>query len=191
MTTINLTIPHFAAIVTGVGTCVVDALEQTPAGAPTRQCLMLPTQVIPWDACCESVGQVALAIRNVFGSGTFPQPATPTDWQRCGPAFIVAEVVVSVTRCVTGIDQQGQPPPCSVALAEAITLENDRTATRQAIACCLEAFRNARPSTFRVKAWSLGPSVTVGEQGACAGSETVFLVGVAGCTCPDDLSGGR
>lgn len=184
MTTINLTIPHFAAIVTGIGTCVVDALEQTPAGAPTRQCLMLPTQVIPWDNC-DCGGQVALAIRNVYGSGVFPQPATLTDWTKCGPKYVVAEVVVSVTRCVTGIDQNGQPPLCDVALAEAITLENDRTATRQAIACCLRAFQSARPATFGVSAWIILPSVTVGEQGACAGSETVFLVGVAGCTCPD------
>lgn len=183
MTTINLTIPHFAAIVTGVGTCIVDALEQTPAGAPTRQCLMLPTQVIPWDNC-DCGGLVALAIRNVYGSGTFPQAATFTDWSRCGPKYIVAEVVVSVTRCVTPIDQEGQPPPCNVALAEAITLENDRTATRQAIACCLQAMQDTYPPTLGVKAWLVNPSVTVGEQGACAGVETVFLVGVAGCTCP-------
>lgn len=184
MTTINLTIPHFAAIVTGVGTCVVDALEQTPAGAPTRQCLMLPTQVIPWDNC-DCGGQVALAVRNVFASDVFPQPAPYTAWAHCGPKYIVAEVVVSVTRCVTPIDQSGNPPPCNVALGEAFRLEDDRTATRQAIACCLKAFRDARPPTFRVAAWMLMPSVTVGEQGACAGSETVFLVGVSGCTCPD------
>src|SRR5574342_122459 len=184
MTTINLTIPHFAAIVTGVGTCVVDALNQTPAGAPDRQCLLLPTNVIPWDAC-DCGGQVALAIRNVYGSQMFPQPASYADWAHCGPRFIVAEVVVSVTRCVTGVDQNGQGPPCATALAEAITLENDRTAVRQAIACCLKAMKDARPPTLGVGAWILQPSVTLGEQGGCAGSETVFLVGVLGCACPD------
>lgn len=183
--TVNLTQPYFAAIVTGVGACIVDALDQTPAGAPERQCLLLPTAVIPWDGC-DCGGQVALAIRRVYGAQIFPQEtANPTDWHRCGPRLWVADVLVSVTRCVTGIDQNGVPPPCDVALAEAITLENDRTATRQAIACCLQQMRETRPPVLGVQSWILGASATVGEQGACAGVETSFLVGVAACACPD------
>jgi hypothetical protein len=180
---VNLTLPHFAAIVTGVGTCIVDALNQTPAGAPDRQCLLLPTAVIPWDGCsCD--GQVALAITSVYGSQIFPTPATPTDWTHCGPNYWVANVVASVVRCVTGINQLGEPPPCATALAEAIRLENDRSAVRQAISCCLDNYRSAMPPTFGVGAWVLLPSSTVGEQGACAGSETTFQVGVRACACP-------
>ena len=183
---VSLTLPHFAAIVTGIGTCIVDALDQTPAGAPTRQCLLLPTAMIPWDNCCESAGQVALAIRRVYAAESLAQEVSPTLWAKCGPPRTVAEVVVSVVRCVTGIDQNGNPPPCDVALAEAIRLENDLTAVRQAIACCLNAYKKARPPTLGVSAWSLGASVTVGEQGGCAGVETVFLVGVSVCACPND-----
>ncbi|MFZ0789744.1 MAG: hypothetical protein WAM94_08990 [Chromatiaceae bacterium] len=182
---VSLTLPHFAAIVTGVGTCIVDALDQTPAGAPDRQCLLLPTGMIPWDNC-DCGGQVALAIRRTYAADTFPTEAPWTAWRACGPKYQVAEVIVSVTRCVTGLDQAGQPPPCATALAEAIRLENDRTATRQAIACCLNAYRKAMPPTHRVTAWLLGPSVTVGELGGCAGVETTFLVGVGVCACPDD-----
>ena len=183
--TINLTLPNFPGIVTGIGACIVDALDQTPAGAPCRQCLLLPTSSIPWDDCdcdCDAPGQVALAITQVFGSQIFPAPASPTDWSHCGPNFWVANVVASVTRCVTGIDENGHPPPCDVALAEAIRLEQDRLAVRQAIACCLDQYK--ADGTFRVGAWILLPSLTVGESGACAGSETSFLVGVRACACP-------
>ena len=180
---INLTSPGFIPIVTGIGACIVEALDQTPAGAPDRQCLLLPTAVIPWDDC-DCGGQVALAIRQVFGSNTFPAPAVPNDWHKCGPRFWVADVLVSVTRCITPMNEQGTPPGCDVALGEAIRLENDRTAVRQAIACCLEQIRDARPPLFPLQAWRLDSSVTLGEQGACAGIETTFLMGVAACACP-------
>ena len=178
--TINLSSPGFATIVTGIGACIVDALEQTPAGAPTRQCLLLPTQQIPWDNCdCD--GQVALAIRSVYNSDIFPQPFTGKTWARCGPHFWVARVVVSVTRCVPTMDENGVPPSCAAELAAAITLENDRTAVRQALACCLQALYDQRPP--RIASWLVDASVTVGELGGCAGVETEFLIGVNTCTC--------
>ncbi len=184
--TIDLTIPGFPNIVEAVGACIVDALDQTPAGSPTRQCLLLPTAIIPWDDC-DCGGQVALAIRRIYGSQIFPQEtANPTDWHHCGPRLWVADVLVSVTRCITGVDEVGNPPLCDTALAEAIILENDRTAVRQAIACCLQQMRETRPPALGVQSWILGGSATVGEQGACAGVETSFLVGVAACACPPD-----
>jgi len=175
--TINLT-QSPAGIVTGIGACVVEALGQTPAGAPDRQCLLLPTQSIPWDNC-DCGGQVALAIQSIYGSDRFPQAAEAKDWQPCGPRWAVIQVVVSVTRCVPTIDDQGIPPPCDASLAAAITLENDRTAIRQALACCLTDLKVAG----RIGGWALNPSVTVGEQGGCAGVETNFLFSVASCLC--------
>ena len=184
---LNLNLGNFAPIVTGVGQCVVDALDQTPAGAPCRQGLLLPTQQIPWDNCgpcpgnCN--GQVALAIREVYGSIQFPQPATAVTWTKCDPRWSVARVVVSVTRCVPTMNERGIPPACSAELAAALTLENDRIAVRQAVACCLQALWEEQPQ--RIGNWLLGASVTVGESGACAGVETEFLVALAqGCGCP-------
>lgn len=175
--TINLTLSP-AAIVTGVGACLVDALDQTPAGAPGRQCLLLPTQTIPWDNCdCD--GQLALAIQSVYGSSRFPTPETGKDWQPCGPHWNITQVVVSVTRCVPTMNDQGQPPSCDASLAAAITLEDDRTAVRQALACCLTDLKTAG----QITAWSLNPSITVGELGGCAGVETVFLFATQSCLC--------
>ncbi len=174
----------FAPIVTGVGTCVIEALDQTVAGAPCRQCLLLPTQQIPWDNCgpCDDIscsGQIALAIQNVYGSSHFPQPEAGKDWSHCGPPWQVAQVVVSVTRCVPTMDQTGNPPTCAAELAAALTLEADRSAIRQALACCLTALKAAHS----IGAWSMNPSVTVGEQGGCAGVETTFLVAQRSCLC--------
>lgn len=184
---INLTSPGFVPIVTGLAGCVIGALEQTPAGAPCRQCVLLPTQQIPWDNCgpCEDDcnGQVAFAIREVYGSDTFPTPAAQKTWSKCGPRYAVARVVVSVTRCVPGMDERGEPPSCADELVAAIILENDRTAVRQGLACCLNAAHQATPGL--VSEWLISPSLTVGELGQCAGSETEFLVGVRTCLCPD------
>jgi hypothetical protein len=186
--TINLSNPGFVPIVTGLAECIFDALAQTPAGAPCRQCALLPTQQIPWDNCGECngsqcTGQAALAIREVYGSDSFPTPAAQKTWSKCGPRYAVARVVVSVTRCVPTMGERGEPPSCAEELAAAITLENDRTAVRQALACCLNAAAHATPPT--VSEWLISPSVTIGELGGCAGSETEFLIGVRACLCPD------
>jgi hypothetical protein len=183
---INLTSPGLVNAVTGVGQCVIDALGQTPAGAPCRQCLLLPTQIIPWDNCgClddSCTGQVALAIRSVYNSNKFPQPATQEVWAPCPPRILVYRVAVSVTRCVPTMDDRAQAPACAEELAAAITLENDRTAVRQAINCCLSEARSSTPQYLST--WSMGESVTVGEQGACAGVETEFFIGVnSQCGC--------
>ena len=185
--TINLTRPGFASIVTGVGACIVDALDQTPAGAPCRQCLLLPTSQIPWDNCgpCEEEcnGQVALAITNVYGSDKFPVAANGMNWahQRCTPRYTVASVLVSVTRCLPTMGEDGVPPSCEAELAAALTLENDRIAVRQAIACCLDQIHTATPA--RLGAWTLNPTVTYPELGGCGGISTEFLIGVQGNPC--------
>jgi hypothetical protein len=185
---INLTSPGFVAIVTGLAGCVFDALAQTPAGAPCRQCSLLPTQQIPWDNCgpCDGAnceGQVAFAIREVYGSDTFPTPASQKTWSKCGPRYTVARVVVSVTRCVPTMDQLGNAPGCDAELLASIILENDRTAVRQGLACCLDSAARATPAIL--SEWLISPSVTLPESGGCGGSETEFLIGVRSCVCPD------
>ena len=89
---------------------------------------------------------------------------------------------MSVTRCVPTMDDQGIPPPCPDELAAAVTLENDRTAVRQALVCCLTELKTSLPP--RIGPWAVQPSITVGESGACAGVETVFLFSVPSpCLC--------
>lgn len=187
---INLTSPGFINVVTGVGNCVIEALGQTPAGAPCRQCLLLPTSIIPWDNCgpcnpttaCPHPGQVALAILDVYGSDQFPRPLNGASWRKCNHRYEIVHARVSVTRCVPTMSDTGEPPTCAAELTAAVTLENDRAAIRQAIACCLASANLATPA--QVSEWVIGPSVTVGESGGCAGVETEFWVGTQSCLCP-------
>lgn len=187
---INLTSPGFIHIVTGVGQCVIEALEQTPAGAPCRQCKLVPSSVIPWDDCgcppgggdSDCAGQVALAITRVYGSESFPSPIAKS-FRKCNHRYDVAEVLVSVTRCIPAMNADGTPPTCAEELAAAVMLDNDRTATRQAIACCLAGANQAHPSWL--SEWSIGDTRLLPEQGGCGGSETTFLIGVQSCLCPD------
>jgi len=185
---VNLTSPNLAGIVTGIGACIVEALEQTPAGAPCRQCLLVPTSLIAWDNCgpcdtdgdCGAPGQVALAITSVYGSNSFPQPANGVTWSKCGPRFMVARAVASITRCLPALDQDGAPPDCDDLLAAAITLENDRTAALQGMACCLSDLASA----FTIGAWLIEPAVTYPESGGCGGIEIPFSFAVTTCLCP-------
>lgn len=180
--TVNLTLSP-AVIVTGVGACVLDALGQTPAGVPCRQCLLVPSGTIPWDGCdcdCATPGQVAQAITSVHEAETFPALMVG-NWARCGPHQTVITVTLSVVRCVPVLDEQGVPPSCPDELAAAVTLENDRTAVRQALACCLHDLATAVPPTIR--AYNIGPSVTVGESGGCAGIDTTYQISVGACHC--------
>lgn len=189
---INLTSPGLLHVVTGVGQCVIEALEQTPAGAPCRQCLLVPSSQIAWDECgpcggrgsngCENPGQVAIAIQSAYGSGQFPQPLAAS-YRKCNHRYEVYQAVVSVTRCLPGMDAAGNPPSCADYLTAAVILEQDRIAVRQAIACCLASANQAHPSWL--SEWSIGASTTYPEQGQCGGSETTFLVATQSCLCPD------
>jgi hypothetical protein len=184
---INLTSPGFINVVTGVGSCVIEALDQTPAGAPCRQCTLYPSSQIPWDNCgpCEHDcdGQVALAITGVYGSDSFPRPLNGASWRKCNHRYEIVRFVVQVTRCLPGVDEAGNPPECSAELVAAVRLENDRTATRQAIACCLAAANLARP--YLVSEWVIGETTTLPESGGCGGILTEVLVGTQSCLCPD------
>jgi hypothetical protein len=124
---------------------------------------------------------VAQAITSVFSSETFPANFAG-NWRRCGPHYAVVNVTVSVVRCVPVLSEEGVPPSCPDELAAALTLENDRTAVRQALACCLHELATATPPTIR--GYNIGPSVTVGESGGCAGVETTYQLQIPSCLCP-------
>jgi len=171
---------NFAPIVTGVGICVRDGLAADSIGgvdANFRTCLLVPSFTIPWDNC--QCGQLALAIRRTYSSDTFPALSTSDNQGKCGPQFQVAEVVVSVARCVPSLDDEGRPPPCDALLTAALTVESDRSSVRQSLACCLQALWKAQ----RIGAYAIGDSVTVGDLGGCVAVETALWIGIRSCLC--------
>lgn len=187
---IDLTMSGVIPLVSGLMNCVTGALDQTPDGVPCRQ-VIVPSAQIAWDNCgpcvstgdCGHPGQVAMAVLGVYGSEIFPSPMATKTWSKCGPRYSVARILISVTRCLPGMAEDGSPPSAADELAAAITLENDRTAVRQALACCLASARATTPQY--VSEYIIGETATYPESGNCGGSSTEILVGIrTDCLCP-------
>ena len=171
---------NFAPIVTGVGVCVRDGLAADSIGGvgpDFTTCLLVPSFTLPWDNC--QCGQLYQSIRRTYGSDTFPALSTGDNQGKCGPQFQVAEVVISVARCVPVVDDSGRPPPCDELLTAALTVESDRSSVRQSLACCLQQLYQSR----RIAAYAIGDSITVGDLGGCVAVETVLWIGLKSCLC--------
>lgn len=160
-----------AVIVTGVGQCIIDELAATPesGGVPGRACLLVPG-AIAWDGC-DCSGQLALSIIDNFPTQTFPtdasdQPVTGN----CGPFALVFEVVVSLVRCVPGLDQSGRPPSCAKLLTSSLTQQGDAFAIRRAVSCCLRELKR----TLVIQKYTVGRINFVGPEGNCGGVELIF-----------------
>lgn len=163
-------------IVTGVGECVREELEDTEGGVPNRFCLLVPGD-IAWDEC--QCGQFAQTITTDTPSNAFPAPATDQRATACGPNLLVVTVVASLTRCVPTIGRDNKPPSCGALLEAARILEDDRQALRTAVTCCLRELRQAR----RVIDFAVGATTAVGPQGMCAGVEMTYQFAVPNVCC--------
>jgi hypothetical protein len=165
------------AIVTGVGMCIVDDLERTEWGVPDRVCLAVPGE-IAWDEC--QCGQFAQTITQDVPSENFPIAATDRRTTACGPQHLAVSVTASLTRCVTGINRRdNKPPTCEELLNDARRLEDDRTAMRMGVTCCLLALRKQ----YLITDFTVGAAVTVGPQGGCVGVELTYQFGISNVCC--------
>ena len=143
---------------------------------PDRFCALVPGEVA-WDNC--QCGQFAQTIESVFGSNSFPTPATDTRQTPCGPNLTVVVVRASLVRCVHGVSDDGRPPSCAALLADALTLEDDRWAVRRGVACHLADLRAA----YTVVDFALDASTTLGPSGGCAGSELTYRFALGALCC--------
>jgi hypothetical protein len=168
------------AIVTGVGECVREELAETDAGVPDRFCLIVPGE-IAWDEC--ECGQFAQSITTEVPSENFPFPATDRRSTACGPQFLVVTVVASLTRCVPTFDRNNKPPSCDALFAAALRLEEDRTALRRGVTCCLRGMRNTYTSPIRITDFTVGAATSVGPNGMCAGVELTYQFAVSNVCC--------
>ena len=108
---------NVSVVVTGTAESVRQELTGTAAGVPDRFCALVPGEVA-WDNC--QCGQFAQTIESVFGSNSFPTPATDTRQTPCGPNLTVVVVRASLVRCVHGVSDDGRPPSCAALLADAL-----------------------------------------------------------------------
>lgn len=161
-----------AAIVTGVGMCIVDELQATPesggVAANMRICLLAPGNVA-WDGC--DCGQLALSILRTYPTQTFPIDASDQPIiGNCGPFAQVFEVLVSLVRCVPGLDQSGKPPSCARLRAASLIQQGDAFAIRNGVSCCLRELKR----TYEIQKYTVGQSTFVGPEGNCGGVELIF-----------------
>lgn len=159
-----------AAIVTGVGACIIDELSEVPEshGVPKRIVYLTPGE-IAWDGC--DCGQLALSIPRDYPSVTFPIDSSQlVVLGGCMARPIAYEATASITWCIPGLDKSGNPPKPNLLLESALAFEGDAFALRSAVECCLAGFK----TSWRITDWRAGELRRVGPEGNCAGVEITF-----------------
>lgn len=157
-----------AAIVTGVGMCVMEELAATPETGtlPERVVLMTPGEIAD-DGC--DCGQFAQSLQAHYPSGIFPQD-TSQQTQRgsgCGESPLAFQVLAAISRCVhglTGAPPRVAPPAPADLLQDALRMAADAFVLRNAVECCLATYKR----TYRIADFRVGRVDAVGPDGNCA-----------------------
>lgn len=161
-----------AAIITGVGMCILDELRNTPesGGVPPkmRTCLLVPGAIAA-DSC--DCGQFAQSIVRSNPTQIFPQDSSLSPIKGpCGQVARMWTVTASIMRCVPGVDQTGRPPSCDALRAAAFVQEGDSWAMWNAVSCCLaEKYRERIIASYFV-----GAVVPYGPEGNCGGVDLTY-----------------
>lgn len=170
--------PAATDIVRGVGVAAYNALVDAGCAENVKRlCFLVPGE-IAWDEC--QCGQLAQTISSVVPSESPPTPAVDVRSSACGPGAVVVNVTLSLTRCVTGVDDDGNAPSCEDLDDEAVLLETDRWLVRRAVACHLEVLRRA----YTVFSYGVNAATSVGPQGGCAGIQLTYWLSLSDDCCP-------
>jgi hypothetical protein len=164
-----------AAIVTGIGVCIINELNATPesGGVPANMRIVPMTPGnIAWDAC--ECGQFAQSIQRDYPSSTFPTDTAslPRKGSGCKLDPIAFQVIASILRCVPGMTNTSTPRPPTPAslLTAALIMEGDAFALRSAVECCLDQLKKDR----RLFDFRISGVTRVGPEGGCAGVEMQY-----------------
>jgi hypothetical protein len=167
-----------AAVVTGVGVCIVTELQNTPesGGVPPKMRLVYMTPGnIAWDGC--DCGQFAQSIQVDYTSTQFPVDTSqqPRQGVGCNLGPLVYQVIATIQRCVpgmTGTVGAALPPTPAKLLEAALIMEGDAWALRTAVECCLVNMKKARPQ--QIFDFRVGQVQRVGPEGNCASVELQY-----------------
>lgn len=166
-----------AAIMDGVLACAYEALDHTGALAIARVC-PVPGD-IAWDDC--ECGQLVISENRRYGSRAFALE-TPDYDAECGEPVLTVDFTISITRCLPGPDDNGNPPSCEALSTAAHQLMRDKRVLRSAVMCCLTNLYDLHTSPLL--GFIIQAQESIGPQGMCGGSELNFLVGFPnGCGC--------
>lgn len=175
MPTTYTPIGHYVNV-TGIAMCISDRLASTTGGLPNRVCIY-PGDVA-WDEC--ECGMLALTTTRIFGSQTFPIEGIPgVGISNCGLPYMVAELEITMLRCVPSIQQGKRPPSCAQLSDAAKIMYEDAFAVWQGTLCCL---REMKSQGFLAE-YALAAQSFTGPQGLCAGSTMSINMGYIGPCC--------
>lgn len=148
-------------ICTGVGA----ALTVTPSREITT------FGEIAWDEC--DCGQLAVTLKRLFPSSLFPIDQA-AERANCSHAYIIAELSVSIVRCVPGFTEDGEPPTPDDLKDALLLAASDAYLVRTTTQCILQGMYDAAPQT--IADFLIGSQAVVGPLGGCAGTDLTVLV---------------
>jgi len=170
--------------------CLCDALADSLGGPVCRCCLRPGAHLVPMDSCyCEcgaagsANGQASVQVTNVYPSSKFPRSGVDEWDDACNTVTWVAELTMTVYRCVHTVDEKGVPPTCDQLDSDARKIASDRFAMMSAFACC--DWRRPAP-TREERRIIPGTWTPVAPAGGCAGGFMTVLVDVGAFCCPDE-----
>lgn len=162
-------------------TCVIDVATQLVTGSGallTADGASVGREVVTqgdvaWDAC--DCGQLAVSITRISRSNAFPNDVRPT--AQCYGGARVADMSLSIVRCVPGPDINGNPPgPASLIIA-AQRGQADEFIIRNYVTCYLASLVDAGI----IMDFSVGDTTMIGPSGGCGGSQLEIRVAWIDC----------
>jgi hypothetical protein len=159
--------------------CLCNALENSAAGGVCDCCLHPGPAAPPMDYCdgpggAGGTGQAWVVVNRIYpAAARFPNQVF--DVTPCKIPSWGAELVMGVYRCVSTLDDQGNPPSCAQVSGDAIKLLSDAAAMRQAAVCCYPEGAD----TVAV----VGDYTPIAPQGGCGGGQMSITVQFYDC-CP-------
>lgn len=164
--------------------CLCAQLALSVGGPVCSCCLRHGAHLVAMDNCtcnCNDTGsgQASVQVTSIYPSAKFPRQGVDTWDQPCRSGTWVAELTMTVYRCVAVLSDKGVPPTCTQLEADFRKIQSDAAAMRRAFACC--DWRGDPDNEARVipGAW-----VPVAPQGGCAGGFMTVLVDLGPLCCP-------
>lgn len=163
--------------------CLCARLEAI--GQPVCQCcLRSGVAPPPPDNCCdcgEAQGQASVQLGPIYPSDKFPRRGIQ-EWNGAcskGQTLWVAELIMTVYRCVATMDGTGQAPDCARLNDDAIKIQKDAVAMIETFTCC--DWAGAGNKRIMPGEWRPLPNA-----GGCGGGTMNVFVSLGYACCPVD-----
>ena len=157
---------NLTTVIEALRDCLCAKLTEVGGGAVCQCCIRPGLAPATADNCCdcgEGQGQASVQLGEIYPSDKFPRKGIQ-EWKGAcsnGQTLWIAELIMTVHRCIPVPDETGQPPDCNALQAAAAKIRADAVAMIDAFTCC-----DWHPGNKRVMPGSWQP---LPNQGGCGG----------------------